>query len=326
VDRFDQARVEIAAGDRPELGRRFAAVEWLDLEPLHAGRAAQLGEERQQRMASVELVGAVGQQEHDGGVAQVAHEEAEQVAGRAIRPVEVLDHEEDGRPRGEPLEDAEEQLEHPALGRLDAQTGPRVVDHGTEIRHEARQLGPARAEDGFDVRGRRPADQTAQGLDDRGIGQGAVSEQDAAALEHLGAGGPGPLPELRHQPRLADPRLAGEERRAALPVHRPAERRLEASELVDATDQDGTGDAGGHAPDYHACLPLDRHRHPSHPRGGFDHDAAATRARRRMRARAGPPRVVRLVTARGLAGRARRSRAASRCRSRIRSRANISFS
>ena len=67
--------------DRTELIRRFPGVKGLELDPLDVTAPAELGDERQQRMPSVELVRAIGEHEHHARVAQVSYQEPEQVAG-----------------------------------------------------------------------------------------------------------------------------------------------------------------------------------------------------------------------------------------------------
>jgi hypothetical protein len=115
MDGLEEARVEVTPRDGLELLGRFPASEGRKLDPVDAARPLELGEEGQQRMASMKLVRAIGQHEHDRNVAQVAHEEAEQVAGGLVGPVKVLDDERDRAFRGQPLEHAEQKLEQPAL-------------------------------------------------------------------------------------------------------------------------------------------------------------------------------------------------------------------
>ena len=121
VDRFEERRVEVSTRDRPELLDRLAVGEREELDALDSPAALELGDERQQRVAAVELVGAVGEQQHDRAVAQVADQEAEQVTGRPIGPVKVLDDEQQRAPLGYPGQDPEQELEQAALRRPDAQ-------------------------------------------------------------------------------------------------------------------------------------------------------------------------------------------------------------
>jgi hypothetical protein len=67
-------------------------------------------------MATVELIRAIGEDECHGCVAQVPNEEAEEVAGRLIGPVQILYDEYDRGSRSEALEHTEEQLEEASLG------------------------------------------------------------------------------------------------------------------------------------------------------------------------------------------------------------------
>ena len=98
-------------------------VERRELDPFDPAGPLELGEEGQQRVAPVELVGAIGADEHDRHVAQVADEEAEQVARRRSDQWRSSTMNSDGASAGESLEHAEQQLEQPALRRADAQPG-----------------------------------------------------------------------------------------------------------------------------------------------------------------------------------------------------------
>ena len=161
----------------------FAPVERRELQALDPARPVELGEERQERVASVQLVGSVGQDERHADVAQVPDEEAEQVAGRPVGPVEVLDDEDDRRDRREPVEDAEQHLEQAALRRARVETGSVLVRGRAEVGDEAGEVGAAIADDGIELVGREPAHEAAKRLDDGGVRQGAVTEDDAAAAE-----------------------------------------------------------------------------------------------------------------------------------------------
>ncbi len=253
VDRFDEVGVEVAARDRPELLRRLAPVERDDLQALDAARAIELGEERQERVAPVELVGPVGQHERHADVAQVPDEEADQVACRPVGPVEVLDDEDHRRHRRESVED----------GRAAARTGgpapssssrpDRVLVRGrAEVGDEAGEVGAAVADDGLELLGREATDQSAKRLDDGGVGQRAVTEDDAAAAEDHRPVAVREVGELADEPGLADAGLARDHDRAAPPLAGAPQRGSESLELDGPSDEDRAGDAGRHALDYHA--------------------------------------------------------------------------
>ena len=74
-------------------------------------------------MAEVELVRSIGNEEGDGAVPQVAAEKAEQVERRSVRPVDVLHHDDQRRPRRESLEEQKNVLEQPALRRAVGRRG-----------------------------------------------------------------------------------------------------------------------------------------------------------------------------------------------------------
>ena len=154
-----------------------------ELDPLDPAGPLELGQERQERVAPVELVGAVGEDEHDRHVAEVADEEAEQVARRPVGPVEVLDDERDAAPSA-----ASRSRTPRSSSNSRPCADPMLRPDGSPSR---RRPGRGRARDGRarTGRGRRsprlvgadPPDEAAEGLDDRGVGQRAVTERDAAA-------------------------------------------------------------------------------------------------------------------------------------------------
>ena len=149
---------------------------------------------------------------------------------------------------GQPLEDAEQQLEQPALGRIDAQTGRGSLRRGTEIRHQPGQLGAALPEDGLELLRVGAPDEPAQGLDDRRVRQRALAEIDAAAERTTVRPRPRrarrtrpPASSCRRRPRRRPgSRCSGPRGRAAGPAR-------SRSELVRTADEDGARDADRHA-------------------------------------------------------------------------------
>src|SRR5581483_2019014 len=108
-----------------QLLAELLAREALERDAAAEPRALELGERGKQRVAAVELVGAIGAEHHQRGLAQVAGEEDEEVPRRAVSPVQVLEDEDDGARAGEALERAEERLEGAAL--LDVVQAPGVA-------------------------------------------------------------------------------------------------------------------------------------------------------------------------------------------------------
>jgi hypothetical protein len=69
-------------------------------------------------MRSVDLVRAEGEHEQHPDAAQRPHQERDEVKRRAVRPLEVLDDEHQRPVGGQPLDDAEHELEQTAAARL----------------------------------------------------------------------------------------------------------------------------------------------------------------------------------------------------------------
>ena len=72
--------------------RHVLAVERGELDARDERPPPELGHQPAQRVAALELAGAVGQHQREPLVAQVAGQELDQVTRRAIGPVDVLEH------------------------------------------------------------------------------------------------------------------------------------------------------------------------------------------------------------------------------------------
>ena len=173
--------------DRGDLRDQLVAAEAREAEAVDAGRALELGQQRPQRMAAVQLVRAVGDDERERLVARAAHEEGEEVARRLVGPVQVLEHEHDGLDAAQALDQREQRLEHARLvGAVAFGSGARRA----ELRH---QLGERRA------RGRRErlgeigaaldklAGDRPQRVDQRRVRDRRAAQLQAVADEHARA-------------------------------------------------------------------------------------------------------------------------------------------
>ena len=141
-DAVGERRVDRLAEDRLELLGDLGARERRELEPLARSARARAKQQRAQRVAAVELLGAVGRDEQHAARAQRAHEEREQVERRAVGPVEVLEDEHERLLRGEPADDAEDELEQPRGLAIAVGSGPGLA--GAELGQQAGELARAR--------------------------------------------------------------------------------------------------------------------------------------------------------------------------------------
>jgi hypothetical protein len=97
-DAVDHHRGDRLAGHGLEVLGQLGPAEGGEFDALQVGQADQLGQQRPQRVAAVELVGAVAGDQGDPAAAQGPDEERQQVAGGPVGPVQVLD---DQQQRGE---------------------------------------------------------------------------------------------------------------------------------------------------------------------------------------------------------------------------------
>ena len=92
----DEIRRRGVAEDARHLLGELGLREGPDLEALHDRAALLLGQERAQRVLAVQLVAAVRADQEQALVAQAPHEGGEELEGRAVGPVDVLDGEQHG--------------------------------------------------------------------------------------------------------------------------------------------------------------------------------------------------------------------------------------
>jgi hypothetical protein len=205
-DLVDERRVGWLAEDRLELLGDLRAREAGEIHPVHAPDALQRREEGAQRVPPVKLVGAVGADHQHRDAAHRPDEEGEQVDGRAVRPVQVLDDQRYRAVGGEPPDDAEHELEQPrGVGAVGGRGGRGV---GVELRQQPGELAASRADDRVHLVRRRGANERAQDVHERRERQALAAQLDARPGEHPGAAIRRAARGLLHEARLADTGLA----------------------------------------------------------------------------------------------------------------------
>ena len=184
--------------------------ERVELEPVDAAQPHPLGHLAAQRVAAVEVVGAVGDDERDAGKG-AGEEEAEHVAGGLVGPVGVLDDHEDGRLLGDGGEEVAERVVDVAaveglvarrgLAAADAPAGLEAGERGVLLEHARGDVGLV----GHDA---------AEDLGEGEVGQGAVGEVEAVAGDDLPVGLDRGVAQRHQDAGLAHARVAGDEHRA----------------------------------------------------------------------------------------------------------------
>ena len=212
-------------------------AERLDLDALDAAHPRPDGDLAAERVAAVQVVGAVRRDQRDRGVEAAAEQEAHQVAGGLVGPVEVLDDEEQalvGAGRlGEGVDGVEE-------GGLVGREGLGVGGHGQHplAGQQTEQCGVALG-DLVEQVGQLTRD-AAGDLGEGEVGQGAVGEVEAVTGLDQPAVGDGTVAELGQQAGLADAGVAGEEDGfpvGGAPRYRDAERGAKLLQLGISSDQ-----------------------------------------------------------------------------------------
>ena len=207
----EQAIEQVVAGrlaeDVAQLLGELLARQRMQLHPARAGIALELGEQRPQRVAAVQLVRAVAGDHEHALAAQRRSQIDEEGARGAVGPVQVLDRQQQALLAGQQLQQLEQRVEQPRLrGGLVVRRLRTPPEPGEDLREGGagglRERGEGR------IAG---AGERAQGADDRRVRQLALPQLDAVAADHADVLGLRGLLELAQQARLADAGLAGHE-------------------------------------------------------------------------------------------------------------------
>ena len=188
---------------------------------------------------------AVGPEEHRAPRLRRAQQVAQELEGRAVGPLQVVEHEQQRRAARDLGEQGGERVEQalPLHARVAAERLRRLA----QLRQQGGEVGGARAEPLRRHGERGAAGPAAQHLEDRPVGAGPglveAAVEDDGAVAVRGAG------ELRGEPRLADPGLAGEQDEPPLVADRRVPRAAERGERLAAPDErvlrGGRREAGG---------------------------------------------------------------------------------
>lgn len=192
---------------------------------LGAGRRQRAGEAR------VELRRPVGEHERDRRARRAPHQRREQLCGRAVGPLRVVEHEHQPARHGEPLQ-------QPAHGALQPVAGAGAVGVGAHRRQRGGQLGQLVAVEPRQACRVERADVVVERVGQQRERQLAL-ELRRASGEHERAAGAGLACQSGQQRRLADPGLAGDrdDRAGARLAAQPRDDVAEHRELALASDR-----------------------------------------------------------------------------------------
>ena len=166
----------------------------------------QVGQDRFERVASIELVGSKGEDEQHAGPDQSSSEERDHIQGRPVGPVQVVDDRDDVALRRGCSEQIADAQEGGSSTRGWGGDVVRLVGDGGATE------GAAKA-GGFGFDGGAQVAGSIQQLDDREVGQASTHVDAGATQDHHGPAGRRFIVdrshEFSHQSTLADPGLAG---------------------------------------------------------------------------------------------------------------------
>ena len=247
-------RFRLTAEDRREELRRFAAGQPGQIGPLHPGQPGELGQQRPQRVGAVQLVGAErADDQHPRQRPLVADQERQQIPGRAVGPVQILDEQHDRPALAELLKQRQHLLEQPAASFTwvgGCASGRRLALlrlGSSEVRQQPRHLTCPPAEQLDDARRACLPRQLPQHGSKRRERQAVNAKLQAATGQHpptLGVNLPG---ELSSEPGFPDPGLATEQHRNRLAAPGGRVRSRKVGKLHTAANEDRADETGGHA-------------------------------------------------------------------------------
>jgi hypothetical protein len=211
VDPLGEIACHAPAEDPGQLLALVLEAEWRQLQALHVGVPADLGEADEQRITTLQVVRPEGPDQEDPPATEVPDEEHEQVPRRRVAPVEVLEGH-DKRPiRAQAFDQGEGQLEEPRLVRRSrrgcrctraGQVGallPRL-EEPREARRDRHELDRDVPEQLAELGRRELLAEGAQDLEEWTVRQALATQVETGPHEDSRTGLPSRRTELRDEP------------------------------------------------------------------------------------------------------------------------------
>ena len=252
--RRTSSSVSAGSGAEPRMAATWAAMsegaKALQLDPLDRGDAHDLGDPREQRVAPVQLVAAVG--DHDRARPAAGPDEvADQVERGGVGPVQVLEHDHQRAFASRSLEQRAHGIEDPARDHgVRHVDGTRVGEPRGQAGHEADEVGADAIEQRRDVVVVRVPEQAFDHGDDRRVRERHVDDRRTAPDDHANAELGSRRRELGHQATLADAGLTADHDRSRVARRAPEHRGPELLELRVAAHDHRARDPAGHDADH----------------------------------------------------------------------------
>ena len=252
----DAARRPVAEDGR-ELFALLAEIERPEIQPLHRGIPGDLGQPDEERVAALDVLGAERRHDHDASLREVTGQEPQEVAGRGIAPVQILEHEDERSVAAQAIDQGERELEQPGLiGRAtgrrrsgagsdgiggDTRCGGALVgwcQEAGETRGDRDELRPDLAEERGEGVGLQLSTECPERLEERAIRNAFAAQIHAATDEDPGPGLSGSGGKLVDQPRLAEPRVTADEDDRGRARLGPPQSSVECREFARTPDED----------------------------------------------------------------------------------------
>ena len=219
----------------------------------------------------MQLVGAVAGHQGHPAAPQGADQEGQQVAGGAVGPVQVLDHQQQ-RASSDRRTSSDSTRRTAAPARSRPPGAPAPADR---LGQEPAQAGHSRGQQGGHLGLARSGAEVAEGVHEGHVREANVADLHAAADQHPDAAALGPGGELVEQPGLADAGVAGDQPDGRAAALGPAEQGDQVAELLGPADE-AAGGCGGHAGKWPRRRQRGTRSLPLEDLAALDHGAAAS--------------------------------------------------
>ena len=244
IGRGGDRRIRRAAQDCLQLRGHLVAGKTVQVQAGHPVHPAQLGQQPPHRPGLAQLIRAERHYQQHGRLLQVTDQERQQLTGRPVGPVQILDHQHQRLPCRNLLQQDKQQAEQPAPRHL--RITPRRRQ--SQLRYQAGQLARTAArQQPRHFAGPQLTDQRPQRRRERRERQARRAQVHASPSQHQRPV-PHPRGELRHQPRLAAAGLRTQQHHPRRPASRLIERPRQRLKLGLPAHQDRAHPAAIHNP------------------------------------------------------------------------------
>ncbi len=246
--RLDGHRGRQVTGDPGHLAADVVRAEGRQVEADDPRQSLDLGQPRAQRRIPADVVAAVRGDQHGPRQAATVGEGSDEVQGRAIGPMHILEHEADRAVDACSVERSSHGIEQRGPRQVRRQLAGRLDRLVAEAGQQLHQVEATDVGDRGPGRRLELRPQVVQGSGDRGVWRRAGTERRACARTHDDVRGVRQRGQLADESRLADAGVPDDQGEPGVAVAGSVQRRREAAAFFVPTDEGSTRDATRHEP------------------------------------------------------------------------------